>query len=271
MFLILPPDPRLSSFVKSYWFIEDIPGEHEGRPIRTSPIPSAVLSVNVGRPNATEDGSLVPSASLLGLQRQARSWQSWSDTYFVMAMLTARGLVRLFPYAGSASADRLLDLGALAGDATTRTLARGVAAAWTPQRIANELDRWLLGRLATSDPVPENNRLARAHSVLKCGGTVKMAADEAKIDRRHLHRWCHRHFGIGPKEVAELERLQNSLRSIQAKTGDGVDGFSDQAHQIRNWRRRLGVTPGAYRDDPRSPLATYFSAIPKAAETPFYL
>lgn len=271
MFLTLKPASQLASMVHSYWFIEDLPGEYEGRPIRTSPIPVAVLSVNLGRPNAAEDGTLVPTVSLLGLQSRPRSWRSWSDTYFVMVMLTIPGLVRLFPHAGSGSSDRLLDLGAITGDAQAGALSRGVASAFAPGRVAAELDRWLLERLASLEPVPESGRLTMAHGVLRCGGSVAEAARAASIDRRQLQRWCHRHLGIGPKALADLERLQRSLRSVQAKQGDPVDGFSDQAHQIRSWRRRLGVTPGAYRIGPRSPLAAYFSSNTPKAEPVFYL
>jgi hypothetical protein len=64
------------------------------------------------------------------------------------------------------------------------------------------------------------------------------------MNRRQLHRLFHRHLGIGPKLLADLERLHSSLRGVQTRYGDPLAGFSDQAHQIRNWRRRLGVTPG---------------------------
>ncbi len=271
MFLTLPPAPPLASIVHSYWFVEDIPGQHQGRPIRTSPIPAAVLSVNVGRPNAAEDGSLVPDVSLLGLQSRPRSWQSWSNTYFVMAMLTIAGLVRLFPGTGAGGANRLLDLGAITGDAQASALSRWVGAALEPARVAAELDRWLIQKLASSEPVPESARLSRAHDVLRSGGSVATAAEAADTDRRQLQRWCHRHFGVGPKELADLERLQRSLRSAQTGNDDSVSGFSDQPHQIRNWRRRLGITPGAYQDDAPSPMAAYFSSNTVAAEPAFYL
>ena len=271
MFLTLPPTPRLASMVHAYWFIEDLPGRHEGRPIRTSPVPAAVLSINMGRPNAAEDGSLVPKVSLLGLQSHARSWRSWSDTYFVMAMLTIAGLVRLFPHTGPDTFDRLLDVGAILGDRLSGELSNEAAAAVEPVRIAAAVDGWLLERLAASRPVPESRRLVAAHRTLSHGGSVVEAARAAGADRRQLHRWSRRHFGTGPKALGDLERLQSSLRSVQAHQGDPVAGFSDQAHQIRDWRRRLGVTPGAYRADARSPMAAYFSANATAAEPAFYL
>lgn len=271
MFVTLPPDPQLAPMVAAYWFIEDIQGEFAGQIIQTSPIPLAVLSVNIGQPNTTEDGSLIPRASLLGLQSRARSWRSCSDTYFVMVMLTIPGLVRLFPHTGPDSADRILDLGAVAGDALAGSLSRSVSAAFEPREIAKLLDHWLIARLASSQAVSELHRLSAAHTILRCNGSVSDAAEAASVNRRQLHRWFLRHTGIGPKELADLERLQNSLRSSQLKRGDPGLGFSDQAHQIRSWRRRLGTTPGIYEKTGPSSVADHFKTDASRAEPAFYL
>lgn len=270
-FLTLRPAPQLASFVASYWFVKDIQGDFEGQPICTSPTPMAVLSVNLGRANAAEDGSLVPSTSLLGLQSRTRSWRSWSDTNFVMAMLSVPGIVRLFPHAGAGTADRILDLGALIGDACSRSLARRINSDMNPKQIASQLDKWLIARVHASTPVRESTRLAAAHDILRCGGSVVKAAEAADIDRRQLQRWFHRHLGVGPKDLADLERLQKSLRSVQTKHGDSHAGFSDQAHQIRTWRRRLGVTPTVYDKMDCSPMAAYFSSNDGETGPAFYL
>jgi AraC-like DNA-binding protein len=275
MFVVLPPAPELSGLVQAYWFIQDLAGEHEGRPIRTSPIPSAVLSVNLGRPNAAEDGSLVPRTSILGLRSRARTWRSWSETYFVMAMLTVPGLVRLFPHAGPGCADSLLDLGAITGDAPASFLSSDIDAASESQRIACRLDRWLTTRLVSTKPVRESQQITVAHNVLRWGGSVERAAAAGEMNRRQLHRLFHRHLGIGPKQLADLERdlerLHSSLRGVQTGYGDPLAGFSDQAHQIRSWRRRLGVTPGTYASEVRTPMATYFSSDNNQDGPAFYL
>lgn len=258
MLLSMRPAPQLSALVQAYCFIEDLPGDCQGSLIRTSPVPLAVLSVNMGRPNAQEDGRLVPRASILGLQSRARAWRSWSETYFVMAMLTIPGLVRLFPSVGADSADMLLDLGAIAGDAPTRSLTDDIGADQGPRRIATTLDNWLIARLASTSPLTEFRQITVAHDILRRGGTVERAERTAHVNRRQLHRLFHRHLGVGPKELADLERLQSSLSGVQTGSGDPLHGFSDQAHQIRSWRRRLGVTPGAYGRTARTPMAIEF-------------
>ncbi|MCW6512437.1 AraC family transcriptional regulator [Lichenifustis flavocetrariae] len=271
MLLVLPPAPELAALVQAYWFVEDRPGAYEGLPIRTSPIPFAVLSVNMGRPNASEDGSLIPRVSLLGLQSRHRTWRSWSDTYFVMAMLTVPGIVRLFGNTGLDAAEALLELGAVTGDALATSLASDIDAASAPQAIATRLDRWLTARLSCTAAVPESRRIVAAHDVLRRGGSVQAAAEVACTDRRQLHRWFRRHLGMGPKDLADLERLHASLRSVQAGRGDPVAGFSDQAHQIRSWRRRLGVTPGAYRSTPGDRLTGSLASSGETVGLAFYL
>jgi AraC-like DNA-binding protein len=89
------------------------------------------------------------------------------------------------------------------------------------------------------------------------------------VTRRHLSRLVTEYLGIGPKALPDLHRLGRSLRAVQAGTGDGAEGFSDQAHQIREWRRRLGKTPGRYSVEGRSKLAEAFD--PAVSELAFYL
>lgn len=266
---IVPPDRRLAACVAGYWFVQDLPGRWQGSPIRTFPQPGAVLSVNFGRPNAMVDGPLVPRASLLGIQSASRSWRSWENTWFVMAMLTAEGMVRLFPRAGD-SADRLLDLGALIGDGPADRLCRHLDGGWEPARIACALDHWLLARLGAVAAVPELARMSAAHRMLREGGSVEAAAAAAGVTRRQLGRWYRAHFGPGPKQMMDLERLQASLRAAQSGRGDPVTGFADQAHQIRNWRRRLGTTPGRYLRSGMSDLAGLYAAPGEGAPV-FYL
>ncbi|WP_312809615.1 helix-turn-helix domain-containing protein [Agrobacterium cavarae] len=271
MFLILPPAPKLATLVHAYWFIEDLQGKYAERLTRTSPIPLAVLSVNMGRPNAAEDGGLVPSVSFLGLQSRSRAWRSWSDTYFAMVMLTIPGLVRLFPNTGTGTADMLLDLAALTGEASAQTLKNGVGLEQEPRRIAALLDHWLISRMSSTRAISEGKHIGIAHSILQRGGTVETAAETVQVSRRQLHRLFLRHLGMGPKSLADLERLHSSLKSVQSDSGEPVHGFSDQAHQIRSWQRRLGVTPGAYAREVRTPLANHFGVQGTSSDIAYYL
>lgn len=269
LFSVLRPHPALGEWVSGYWFVQDLEGRHAGAPVRTAATPLAVLSVNLGRPNATGD-QLVPRVSLLGVQTRARSWRSWEDTYFVMAMLSPAGLARLFPGAGAASSDALLDLGEAVGDALTSRLAAAVQAAWSRPRIAQCLDEWLLARMEAVAVRAELRRLLRAQLALDGCGSVEQAAAAAGVHRRQLHRWYTQHFGVGPRQMMELQRLQASVRTVQ-RGGDGADGYADQAHQIRSWRKRLELTPGAYARAAPSTMGARVRELQDAERPVFYL
>jgi AraC-like DNA-binding protein len=72
-----------------------------------------------------------------------------------------------------------------------------------------------------------------------------------------------------PKALIDLYRLDRSLRAVQGGQTAGTDGFADQAHQIREWKRRLGISPGRYAREGRSTLAEAFD--PAADRPAFYL
>jgi AraC-like DNA-binding protein len=215
-----------------------------------------VLTVNIGRPNRSSDGDLTPMLSLLGVQTQARSWRSDVDTDFMMVLLTPLGLARLFPGA-SGVANSLVDAGGVVGDRAAAALLDDASA--RPDGLAAALDAWLLARL-TAVRAPRSIALFEAASrALTYASRVSVAAETVGVTRRHLSRLVNEHLGIGPKELLDLHRLDRSLSAVQAG-GDGGAGFSDQAHQIREWRRRLGTTPGRYARGGRSPLAEEFGS-----------
>lgn len=149
-------------------------------------------------------------------------------------MLTIPGFIRLFPNVGADSADTLLDLGAIAGDARAHSLIDDIGADQGPQRIAAMLDKWLIARLMIISRIPELRQITVAHDILRRGGTVERSARTAQVNRRQLHRLFHRHLGVGPQELVVLERLHSSLSGVQTGLGDPLHGFSDQAHQIRS-------------------------------------
>ena len=258
MFLARAPAPGLRGLVIGYWFLEDLLGAHAGAPIWTSPSPGAALTIHFGSPNATADGNPVPRASLLGLQTRARSWRSGPETAFVMVMLTVPGLARLFPETGLGTRDDLLDLGAVAGDHVAMRLVDGLVAAWQPARVAVELDRWLLARLDNRRAF-DSPRFAAAYAQLRLHGRVDAAAAAVGVSTRQLQRWALAYSGLTPKQLFDLERLHASLNAVQTGRGDPSSGYSDQAHQIRSWKRRLGTTPGQYARTRPSLMAAHFT------------
>lgn len=250
---IVAPAGPLRGWIAGYWFVRDLEGAYHGRPVRTGPVPFAVLSIDLGRPNADECGRPVPTTSLLGLQSRARCWWPSECTDFVMVMLTPVGLARLLPHSG-ASAAALLDLGAVIGDAAAAGLRGAMLAVDGEAERAATLDAWFLALARRVAAPAELAAITRAHACLRAGARVTDAAAAADTHVRQLDRWLRRHLGVGPKALMDLERLHASVVAVQRGRGESLDGYSDQAHQIRSWRRRLATTPGAYRRAGRSVL-----------------
>jgi AraC-like DNA-binding protein len=263
----IPASPELRPYVDSYLYVQDIAGVHRGKPIRTAPRPGGVLTVNLGRPNQSADGGTSPALSLLGVQTRARNWRSDADTHFIAALLTPAGLARLAPAAGPDTVDTFLDLGLLIGGREACALLDFVSA--RRDALAASLDDWLTMRLIHRGGPPETMLLNAACTVLAQSQRVDVAADKVGISRRHLSRVVSRNLGIAPKVLVSLYRLDRSLRALQSGKADGVDGFADQAHQTREWRRRLGTTPGRYAREGRSALAKAWD--PVGHRSVFYL
>lgn len=248
MLALIEPSAALSPFVDGYVHVRDLAGDHLRRPIRTAPRPGGVLTVNLGQPNLTATGAPTPRMSLLGIQTSARGWRSSANACFVMALLTPPGLTRFAP--GLAAADTLLDLCSIIGERAARRLVDS-----HPNRLVASLDAWLLQRLVGQPETREMRAVCEAWTVLSHATRVDAAAKELGVSRRHLSRVVSHHLGIGPKTLLDLHRLDRSVRALQRGDRAGIDGFADQAHQIREWRRRLGTTPGRYAREGRSELA----------------
>jgi transcriptional regulator GlxA family with amidase domain len=186
-----------------------------------------------------------------------------------MIFLTFEGLARLFPRGGALTADHLADLGSLIGDAAAGRLVADVSAAPDPHAIAQLLDRWLLKRAEQSPQLPELFALSEACARLRAGQGAQDVAQSLRVSRRQIGRWFQRYIGLSPKSVMVLERLNSSVRKIQLQNGDAVDGYSDQAHQIRRWRKSVGLTPKAYGNRALSPMAADLAGL-RADAPAFY-
>jgi AraC-like DNA-binding protein len=263
----IPASPALLPYVDGYLYVQDLAGAHRGNPIRTTPRPGGVLTVNLGRPNQPADGETSPVLSLLGVQTRARDWRSDVDTHFIAALLTPAGLARFAPGIGSDTVNTFLDLDLLIGGQEARALLDFVSA--RPNALAAALDDWLMVRLVHRGERPETVLVQAACTILAQSRRVDVAADKLGISRRHLSRIVSRDLGIGPKALVDLHRLDRSLRALQSGVADGADGFADQAHQIREWRRRLGTTPSRYVQEGRSALAKAWD--PAGRRSAFYL
>lgn len=266
MLALRKPSPALRPYVEAYWCVRDEAGEAVGMPITTTPRPGGVLTVNLGIPNRTSDGASTPVLSVSGIQTATRGWRAEAGTHFVMALLTPAGLARLAPGAGRGLVDQHVELGALLGDFVAAGLG---AAVRRGDGDPHALEGWLRERLLDEGSQSRGAPIHAICAALARARSVGEAAEWLGLSRRHLSRLLGDHLGVGPKTLADLYRLDRSLRSVQTRSGSGAEGFADQAHQVRSWRERLGTTPGRYGREGPSELATAFT--PAGTGSSFYL
>lgn len=245
------PPPGLAGLISHGLVASDPEGRHAGE-IRVPPGPSVLVSVTLAEPSYDPDGRAAPAVALTGLHQAVRTWRTTKGAGLAIVALTPLGAMTLFPGAGGAS-DRVIDLGAVVGDRAAQALAAAATAAPDPRSAMTAIETFLGSRLdAQRDQSPP--AVARALDAVARGHGVAEAAADAGLSRRTLHRASLHHLGLAPQVLAGLARLRGSVTGVQRRDR-GADGYADQAHQIRDWSRRLGTTPGAYRRTGPSPLA----------------
>ncbi|EMK00902.1 MULTISPECIES: helix-turn-helix domain-containing protein [unclassified Leptospira] len=69
-----------------------------------------------------------------------------------------------------------------------------------------------------------------------------------QISSRHLRRLFSENIGLSPKEFAKILRFQTVLRQWKENGSlEIVDGFYDQSHFIKDWKKFTGLTPSSLR------------------------
>ncbi len=257
----LRPTPVLRRFISAYVIVDDRGGTLPHAPIQTAPMPFGALSVNFCERSRDGAGMRHPEIAFLGLQTGVRHWVSGASTLFVMVLLTPAGIARLFPRLGAQTGNALRDLADLWDRAQADRFRAAAAAILDPGMKGGPLDNWALAVLA--DRAPDRLPLVEA---LYLHGQPSAAAAALDLSLRTFERRFRRDLGITPTDLTNLERLQHSLKARQVSKGTapGIgahavhDGFADQSHEIRHWRRYLGTSPGRYRTAGLSPAARSF-------------
>ncbi|MEM1047799.1 MAG: helix-turn-helix domain-containing protein [Pseudomonadota bacterium] len=255
------PAPALRRFISAYVVVDDRAGSLPHSPIQTAPMPFGALSVNFCERSRDGAGTRHPETAFLGLQTGVRHWVSGASTLFVMVLLTPAGIPRLFPRLGSETGNALCDLTDLWDRDGTERFRNAAAAMLDATPPDSPLDRWAHSRLADSP----SDRPALVDALF-LHGRPSAAASALDLSLRTFERQFQRDLGITPTELTNLERLQHSLKARHCSDGSAYgfdtaavhDGFSDQSHEIRHWRRYLGTSPGRYRNAGLSRAARAF-------------
>lgn len=132
---------------------------------------------------------------------------------------------------------------------TDDTVRRDVVESWLAPRCPAEPDPDYLLAASLLDRVHHDDAIVRVDQI----GLV------AGLSTRSVQRLFRRYAGISPKWVLMRSRLRDAAARLDADPhSDLADlattlGWYDQSHFVRDFRRFLGVTPGAYAADAAGP------------------
>jgi len=244
LFVRPPVDPRLSRFIRCFWYCEQVLAHGTERVL---PNGAAQIVVNLNGPCHA-----APAGLMVGPQTSASLIETSAMRRAVGAAFRVGGAAPWIGGSCAALTDEAVDLAALWG-ADAGRLWHALLDAKGPAEIVGTLERVLSRRLAeTASP---NGAIRQSIRGLAQGQPVAAAIEASGLSRATFGRLFTSEVGLSPKRWAGIARFQRAVRSLAEGAGPLADvaaacGYADQAHLTRAFRRYGGITPAAYR--PRS-------------------
>lgn len=240
----LAPEPELGELVTWWWISEwDLPeGERSEQNLLAFPASNlAVESAMVGFAGPATRGStrvLEDRGWVVGAQLRPAAVTSFSD-----------------------DPRRLRDVYEALDEPGLHALVFEVASGGRDlEEAVSRVGRWLRERVGTvSEEARVANRMAELAASDPAITTVAELAARLSVSERTLRRFADRYVGLTPYALIRRRRLQEAAQDLRATPDDPLaevaarHGFADQAHFGREFRRALGMTPAAYREEARAP------------------
>jgi AraC-like DNA-binding protein len=147
---------------------------------------------------------------------------------------------------------------------------RGLAQTLATVDPGTLLDPGTIGPLAQAlaDGPPPVDLVRDATRLLAEGEPVHVTARKLGVSERQLRNLFDRLVGVSPKQFARLQRVRLVLADAHRGDLAGLAaraGYYDQSHMTTEFRRLVGVPPGAYasgRRPPPGPCQTATDAVP---------
>ncbi len=251
------PAHALADYIEHLWIIDAQVGpitRHEilvpnGRPI---------ILVNLKDPGVRTDPqtekSVVNQSAVSGIATRPVIIGQARHCCLVAAQPTPFGLRAL---GAPLAVDSTVPIAQWLGDQEADTLISALAQSTFGENAARRLEAALLSRLR---PLPSVAlaRLQHAIALIEAlGGDIEVAALARELGTGYdlLYRDFRRNLGISPKTFIAIVRYQNHIgQLLSGAAGDGLaqlalmQGYYDQAHANRDFRRFTGVSPTRFRE-----------------------
>lgn len=218
------PPPHLAGLIKARWALGANGGAAAWLEQQATP-DGCIEIIRRTRGRSRWDGDQ-PASFVVGLVERPQAFEISGDATFEA--------LRLWPWAWS-----------LVGDLPTADL-HGRWESWDADFETIETTLAAAGELNAI-----GNALVAAPSVAAMSEATGMAP-------RALQRWFARHVGMAPRSWLRLLRFQNAFESLPGEPSladhAAAQGFADQAHMAREFRRLAGVPATTARRRARGPF-----------------
>lgn len=248
------PGTALKSCVDHFWLIEADLGDawHEEILVPNGR-PTVLVSLgDTGRRKHPETQAEMPNASgFTGIGTGPVILGQRGRACLIAAQLHPFGPASI---GSPAHIDAHVPMADWAGQEPADALEAGLSGLPLDEKAVRILEDWLTRRLT---PLPDSAvaQLTKAYAGLEGEppADIEAWASTLGISYRQLHRLFRTQVGISPKTALMIARYQALVGGLLAETrGDGLaqlallQGYYDQAHANRDFRRFTGVTPGQF-------------------------
>jgi hypothetical protein len=237
-----PPPPDLAPYIDDFWQYEvrpDIPFV----PIQVYPHGCLILRFNLW-PDGVESVLYGPS-----LSAEMKGWFVGGVVVCGAAFRAERGYA-LLGMGLDEIRDLRLDLAHFWPGRMTEVNERLYVARSFRERIGVMCD--FLRTILRTDLTVHADFLAAFAGIAEPGAAEPPAVGDDSVSSRTLRRHFVRYTGLSPRQVGRMVRVQRALARLAQVPHTALadlacaEGFSDQAHLSREFKRLLGVGPRAF-------------------------
>lgn len=227
-------------------------------PFKVLPTPFPVMGMQLrGRLEVLrgERPELLSVSGLTGLQSAFRYFRPGVDTRSVLVVFEPFGAFALLGRPMRELADEHVGLAALLPPAAVAEMEERAASASSAAEVSAIVQSFLLKQLERARRPPHPGVVAAARRIVRHRGleSIETLSREVGVGRRHLERLFVEQIGTSPKDLASLARFDWVVRHMESRrswAGLATEaGYADQAHLIRSFAARAGVTPGEHARD----------------------
>jgi len=267
MILTAKPSAFLSSYVKSYWMIENNMPEGQEHTQRIVPTGLTELSFYLGdKPRSSDHSKSFSEHSILTGQikshfdiRIAGRLSLFSVCFY------PHGLAPLLDYPVKEIKNQSVPLSYLLGRAGKELAEKLFYGASFYQRISI-MEKYLHRRLSRQRHIPDDPRVRYSIRLInesKGPIPIDQLASWVCLGRKQFERVFLNQVGISPWQFYRIVRFQNALRmkarnQAASLTQVAYDcGYYDQSHMINEFIHLSGKSPGSYFNEGQ-PHSDYF-------------